>query len=49
MNKEDLIKLIESALNAHVQIASFSRIDGEDAIGVETSAGDEYFITIQEA
>ncbi len=54
MRKEDLLKLIEASLrhareDGRFDIQSFGRVDGEDAIGVETRDGAAYFIAVQDA
>jgi hypothetical protein len=49
MTQEDLLAAILDFVKKHEGVASASRIDGEDAIGVELTEGDEYFVEVHPA
>jgi hypothetical protein len=49
MTKEKLIDMLLDACTRNDQIESAGRIDNEDAIGVELTDGEQYFISIEPA
>jgi hypothetical protein len=53
MTAEQLVQLILHHLNLASEVASVSRIEGEDgpepAIGVEMQDGSEFFVTVEPA
>jgi hypothetical protein len=49
MTKEELIEQVESFLRDLDGVESAGRVDGEDAIGVELTGGEMYFLAIQPA
>ena len=49
MQKQELIDWLVGALKQCERVVSAGQVDGEDAIGVETQDGVEYFIEVQDA
>lgn len=47
MTKDDLLNELLGSVKSYEGVESASRIDGEDAVGVELTDGSEYFIEIQ--
>jgi hypothetical protein len=46
MTREELIEQVESFLHDPDGVESASRVDGEDAIGVELTGGQMYFLAV---
>jgi hypothetical protein len=46
VTKEDLLAALLDFIEKHEAVSSASRVDGEDAIGLTLTGGEEYFLEL---
>lgn len=49
MQIDELLELIIAAVKSDDRIASVDRIRGENAVGIESQDGQEFFVTVEPA